>query len=84
MGFNSEYFKLHCDSQSVICLAKNSVNHNRTKNIANKIHFIIDIVDFRLVKILKIHTTLNPAYMLTKSLPGSAFEKCLVTLRVTV
>ena len=35
-----------------------------------------------LVKILKIHTSLNPADLLTKSLLGGAFEKLLVTLGV--
>lgn len=53
-----------------------------TKHVANMIHFIRDIVDFRLVKILKIHSTLNPADIITKSLPGDAFEKHLVMLGV--
>lgn len=51
-----------------------------SKHIANKIHFIRDIIDFGMVKVLKIHTTLNPADLLTKSLPGNAFEKNLVTM----
>lgn len=82
LGFESEFFKLHCDSQSAICLAKNSVHHDRTKHVANKIHFIRDIIDFGMVKVLKIHTTLNPADILTKSLTGNAFEKHLVTLGI--
>ena len=28
LGFDSESFKLDCDSQSAICLAKNSVHHD--------------------------------------------------------
>ena len=80
LGFNSQFFRLHCDSQSAICLAKNAVHHERTKHVVNKIHFIRDIVDFGLVKIHKIHTTLNLADMLTKGLPGNAFEKYLETL----
>ncbi|KAG7533289.1 Integrase catalytic core [Arabidopsis thaliana x Arabidopsis arenosa] len=36
LGFNSGSFKLNCDSQSAICLAKNSVHHDRTKHIATK------------------------------------------------
>ena len=50
------------------------------KHVANKIHFIRDILDFGL---LKIHTTLNPANMPTKGLPGNVLEKFLVTLGVT-
>ena len=82
LGFDSEFFNLHCDSQSAICLAKNPVHHDRTKHIARKIHFIRDIIEMGLVKVLKIHTSLNPADMLTKTLPGSAFEKCLKTLGI--
>ncbi|XP_048620129.1 secreted RxLR effector protein 161-like [Brassica napus] len=82
LSFNSEFFKLHCDAQSAIFLAKNSVHHDRTKHVASKIHFIRDIIDFGMVKVLKIHATLNPADILTKSLPGNAFEKHLVTLEV--
>lgn len=59
------------------------VHHDTTKHVANKIHIIRDIVDFGLIKIHKIHTTLNSADMLTKGLPGNAFEKYLVTLGVT-
>ena len=82
LGFNSEFFKLHWDSQSAIFLAKNSVHHDRTKHVANKIHFIHDIIYFGMVKVLKIHTTLNPVDILMKSLPGNTFEKHLVTLGV--
>lgn len=82
LGFDSEFFKLHCDSQSAICLVKNPVHHDRTKHIARKIHFVRDIIELGLVKVLKINTSLNPADMLTKTLPGSAFEKCLETLGV--
>ncbi|CAL9238501.1 unnamed protein product [Arabidopsis halleri] len=82
LGFDSESFKLNCDSQSAICLAKNSVHHDRTKHIATKVHFIRDLVNDGSVNITKIHTTLNPADMLTKGLPRNAFEKCLVTLKV--
>ncbi|KAG7559229.1 Ribonuclease H-like superfamily [Arabidopsis thaliana x Arabidopsis arenosa] len=62
--------------------AKNSVHHDRTKHIATKVHFSRDLVNDGSVNIAKIHTTLNPADMLTKGLPGNAFEKCLVTLKV--
>lgn len=47
------------------------MHHDRTKHVASKIHFIRDIVDFVLVKIHKIHTTLNTTDMFTKCLPGN-------------
>ena len=83
LGFKSESFKLNCDSQSAICLAKSPVHHDRTQHFENKVHFIRDKVEDGSAKVQKIHTSLNPADMLTKSLPGNNFERCLVTLNVT-
>ena len=82
LGFKTDSFKLNCDSQSAICLAKNSVHHDRTKHIARKYHFIRDIVEQGSVKVQKVHTTENAADMLTKCLPGKSFEKCLGLLKV--
>ena len=44
LGFKSENFKLNCDSQSAIFLAKNLVHHDRTTHFENKVHFIRDKV----------------------------------------
>lgn len=84
LGFKVDSFKMNCVPQSAIFLAKNATHHNRTKHIATKIHFIKDVVEEGLVKVHKIHTTLNPTYMLTKCFFGTAFDKCLVTLKVTI
>ena len=83
LGFKSEIFKLTCDSHNAICLAKNPVHHDRTKHFEDKVHFIRDKVEDGSAKVQKIHTSLNPADMLTKSLPRNSFERCLVTLNVT-
>ena len=40
LGIQLEMPMLHCDSQSVIMLAKNLVFHAKTKHIAIKYHFI--------------------------------------------
>lgn len=86
LGFGSQYFfsdYIAIHKVQYVYL-KNVVHHDRIKDVANRIHFIKDIVDFGSVKIHKIHTNLNPADMLTKCLPSNAFEKCLVTLKVIV
>uniref|UniRef100_A0A1J3IYK5 Retrovirus-related Pol polyprotein from transposon TNT 1-94 n=1 Tax=Noccaea caerulescens TaxID=107243 RepID=A0A1J3IYK5_NOCCA len=76
LGFDAGAVKIHCDSQSALALAKNSVYHERTKHIATKYHFIRDIVADGIVELFKIHTSKNPADFLTKALPGPKFELC--------
>uniref|UniRef100_A0A1J3I7B7 Retrovirus-related Pol polyprotein from transposon TNT 1-94 n=2 Tax=Noccaea caerulescens TaxID=107243 RepID=A0A1J3I7B7_NOCCA len=76
LGFGAGAVKIHCDSQSALALAKNSVHHERTKHIATKYHFIRDIVADGTVKLFKIHTSRNPADFLTKALPGPKFQLC--------
>ncbi|CAA7054408.1 unnamed protein product [Microthlaspi erraticum] len=76
LGFETGAVKIHCDSQSALALAKNSVHHERTKHIATKYHFIRDIVAEETVKLFKIHISMNPADFLTKALPGPKFQLC--------
>ena len=68
---------LNCDSESALCLAKNSVYHEKTKHIDMRLNFIRDIVEEDKFSILKIDTKVNPADMLTKSLPVEKFRLCL-------
>lgn len=35
---------VQCDSQNTICIAKNPMYHERTKNVDMELHFIQDIV----------------------------------------
>ncbi|GLT83465.1 hypothetical protein SLE2022_017530 [Rubroshorea leprosula] len=59
---------VHCDSQSAICLAKDSMFHERTKHIDVRFHFVWDVVSSGEIIVKKIDTENNPANMLTKSL----------------
>lgn len=76
LGFKQDMFHLHCDSQSAIALAKNPVHHERTKHIDNKFHFIRDLIADGVTVLHKIHTTVNPADFLTKTVPGQKFQLC--------
>ena len=82
MGFKLHSFKLNCDSQSAIYLAKSSAHHDRTKHIDRKYHFIRDVVAEGKVHLSKIHTSKNPADFLTKALPGPKFDHCCDLLNV--
>ena len=67
---------LHCDNQSAIQLARNPVFHSKTKHIDVKYHFIREVIEDKLVQLVKIHTDDNPTDLLTKSLRSERFAYC--------
>lgn len=44
LGIAQERWKISCDNQGALQLAKNDIHHERTKQIDVKLHFIIDKV----------------------------------------
>jgi hypothetical protein len=72
----SSCITIHCDSQSAICLTKDSMFHERTKHIDVRFHFIRDVVAKGDVKVTKISTHDNAADMMTKPVPATKFELC--------
>ena len=54
----------------------------KTKHIATKYNFIREVIADGIVNVLKIDTSVNPADMLTKTLPREKFESCLAKLKV--
>lgn len=69
LGIKQDKYVLHCDSQSAIHLVKNPAFHSRTKHIDLKYHWIRQVLEEGHLHLEKIHTTENPADMLTKTLP---------------
>jgi hypothetical protein len=65
-GKKQENNKLYFDSESAIHLANNSPFYSNTKNIQLRYHFIRSIFEDGHLKLEKIHTSQNPADMLTK------------------
>ena len=53
-------------------LAKNPVFHAKTKHIAMKYHFIHDVLEEKIMELVKVYTDDIPIDLLTK---GLAFEK---------
>ncbi|KAJ4902140.1 Uncharacterized protein Rs2_16091 [Raphanus sativus] len=80
MGFEQDSVRIWCDSQSAMCLAKNNIHHERTKHVSRKLHFIRDIIEKGEVTVEKIHTSKNPADILTKAVPVKKFEAALRVL----
>ena len=74
LGIDQDLLKINCDSMSAIYLAKNQVYHAWTKHIDVRFHFAREILDEGDIELLKIHTTENPADMLTKVVSESCPE----------
>ncbi|XP_048627671.1 uncharacterized protein LOC125596632 [Brassica napus] len=74
IGFKQEKYVLLCDSQSAICLGKNSTFHSKSKHIQRRYHWIRDVVASKEVELEKVHTDDNGADMMTKSLPRGKLE----------
>ena len=62
---------VHCDSQSVIHLTKDSMHH-----IDVKYHFIWEVIAQGDIVVGRIGTKDNPTNMMTKSLPITKFDLC--------
>ncbi|GJX90903.1 retrovirus-related pol polyprotein from transposon TNT 1-94 [Tanacetum coccineum] len=82
LGISQKFVTMHSDSQSAINLAKNQVYHARTKHINVRYHFIREILEEGGVRIQKIHTSKNPADMLTKVVAVIKFNYCLDLINV--
>ncbi|MCO5612314.1 hypothetical protein L7F22_066579 [Adiantum nelumboides] len=74
LGIKEEMPMLHCDSQSAIQLACNPIYHSKTKHVDVKYNFIKEMVDDKQVQLVKVHTTYNPADLLTKDFQGKALH----------
>ena len=63
-------------------LEKNLVFHAKTKHIDVKYHFIKDMLEDKLMKLVKVHTNDNPAELMTKDLPLERFAQCCALMGV--
>ena len=54
-------------------LAKNPIFHAKTKHIDVIYHFIRDMLENKLMKLVKVHIDYNPTDLMTKGLPP---ERC--------
>ena len=83
LGIQQGGVSLHCDSHSVIYLAKNQVYHARTKHIDMRFHKIKELVATSELLFEKIHTSENAVDMLTKPVTADKFKHCLDLINVS-
>ena len=67
---------VYFDSQSAIDLSKNFMYDARKKHIDVRYHCIREKVENESFHVKKIHTSEDPADMLTKMIPRDKFELC--------
>ena len=82
LGKKQESSRLYCDSQSAIHLVKNSAFHSKTKHIQLRYHFIRSVLEDGQLKLEKIHTSQNPADMLTKVVAREKLSTCSVSVGI--
>ena len=80
MGLTQEAVRVHCNSQSALLLAQNSVYHARMKHINIRNHQIRELMEEDEVELVKVHTKKNPVDALTKVLPQDSFQKCVTLM----
>ena len=76
LGIAVEMPTLHCDSQNAILLAKNPIFHAKTKHIEVKYHFIREMLEDKLMKLVKVHKT-------CRSIDQGSTSKAICTLLST-
>jgi hypothetical protein len=80
LGKKHENIRLYYDSESEIHLAKNSAFHSKTKHIQLRYHFIRSALEDGHLKLEKIHSSQNPAVMLTKGVTREKLSSCSISV----
>ncbi|GJR45057.1 putative ribonuclease H-like domain-containing protein [Tanacetum coccineum] len=73
-GYNFMNIVIHIDNTSTICIIENPVEHNKTKHIEIRYHFIRDCNAKKLIQMVKIHIDHNIADLLTKGFDAGRFQ----------
>ncbi|GKB48846.1 putative ribonuclease H-like domain-containing protein, partial [Tanacetum coccineum] len=73
-GYNFMNTVINIDNNSTICIIENPVQHSKTKHIEIMHHFIRDCNTKKLIQMVKIHTDLNVADLLTKGFDAGRFQ----------
>ena len=81
-GIPQETMCVFCDNTNAINLSKNPVQHAKSKHIEICYHFILDLVEERVVCLEFIHTDNQKADIFTKPFDGPRFESLRKTIGV--
>ncbi|GJS05862.1 putative ribonuclease H-like domain-containing protein [Tanacetum coccineum] len=79
-GYNFMNTVINIDNNSTICIIENPVQHSKTKHIEIRHHFIRDCNTKKLIQVVKIHTDLNVADLLTKGFDAGRFQYLVLSI----
>lgn len=79
LGFKPVIKMCYTVTVSVIHLTKNSVFHYRTKHIGMRYHFVLSLIDDRVLKLMKISRSKYLADMLTNSITTEKLKLCVAS-----
>ena len=71
---------IHCDSTGAVALARNPIQHQRTKHINVKYHRIRELLKGKEISLVYLQTEKQPADAMTKALPEVKFVQCRAVL----
>ena len=83
-GISQDTMRVFCDNTSAINLSKNPVQHSKSKHIKIRYHFILDLVEEKIVWLEFINTEHQKADIFTKLLDGPWFESFRKTIDVNI
>ena len=66
--------RLYCDNQSALAIARNPVQHDRTKHMAMNRHYLTENIDWGIIRPAFVPSTDQKADIFTKGLPGPRFQ----------
>ena len=75
MGENLQHFLLYCDNQGSIALAKNPIQHQRSKHIDIRYHFVREMIKDDIMILQYVPTDENIADMFTKHIHSPKLKK---------
>ncbi|KAL4032764.1 hypothetical protein IC575_005846 [Cucumis melo] len=81
-GIMQGVMTLYCDNMSAIDISKNPVQHNRTKHIDIRHHFIRDLIENKVITLQHIRSNSQLADIFTKPLDSTTFEHLRTCLEV--